>query len=205
VDAELVGSLLEFYRSAADVANLHFAPSVLPADWDAICGSFGLTAGTTLVKTVRETGPVEPVETSLRIGPIESSEADAWGAVQIEAFELPDPTGGFAAMLASFAGLPQATAYGAWDGDKLVATGGLYIWNGVGECVSGSTLPAYRGRGAQTALLARRLEDAFAAGCEWASSETGKPAPGQHNASLANMERVGFKVLYDRRSYRWTA
>ncbi|MFB6720733.1 GNAT family N-acetyltransferase [Kribbella sp. NPDC056345] len=203
IDSALIGEILEVARAAGGrVLNFHLAPEVLPADWAEICAEYGIVAGGTWVKAVREAGPVAPVQTDLRIGVIDPEEAAVWAATQIEIFEMPaDQTD----LLAAFAGVPGCTAYGAWDGDKLVATGALVVTGEIGECVSGTTLPAYRGRGAQSAILARRAEDAFAAGCRWVTSETGKPGPGEHNSSLANMERVGFKVAYDRPIYRWKA
>jgi GNAT superfamily N-acetyltransferase len=203
IDSALIGEILETARAAdARALNFHLAPEVLPANWAEICAEHGIVAGGTWVKAVREAGPVDPVQTDLRIGVIEPDEAATWSALQIEVFGIPkDQTD----LLTAFASAPNVTAYGAWDGDALVATGALVIAGEVGECVSGTTLPPYRGRGAQSAILARRAEDAYAAGCRWVTSETGKPGPGEHNSSLANMERVGFKVAYDRPIYRWKA
>jgi len=203
IDSGLIGEVLEVARAGqAGVMNFHLAPEVLPANWAEICAEHGLVAGATWVKAVREAGPVDAVRTDLRIGVIEPDEASTWAAVQLEVFGIPQDQNG---LITAFAHAPGVTAYGAWDGDKLVATGGLVVAGEVGECVSGTTLPEYRGRGAQSAILARRAEDAFAAGCRWVASETGKPGPGEHNSSLANMERVGFKVAYDRTIYRWEA
>ena len=68
-----------------------------------------------------------------------------------------------------------------------------------------ATLPSHRGRGAQSAFLARRIADATAAGCTVLSAETGKPAEGVRNPSLENLTRVGFEVLYDRVNWVWTS
>jgi len=206
VTSELVGEVLDFFRAAGNpVTNFHLPPEVLPADWAEICQVHGLRQGATMVKLVRDGSPVEPAVTSLRVGPIAVEDRAAWAAVQVEAFGLPDPDGGIGEMLAAINDVPGVTGYAAWDGDKLVATAALYVEGEVGEFVSASTLPAYRGRGAQSALLARRAEDAIAAGCRWLGVETGKPAEGETNPSLDNVQRAGFKVLYDRPSWVWTA
>ncbi|TDD58660.1 GNAT family N-acetyltransferase [Kribbella antibiotica] len=203
IDSALLGEILDVARAAGGHAlNFHLAPEVLPADWVDLCAEHGIVAGGTWVKAVREAGPVDAVPTDLRIGIVDPSEAAVWAATQIEVFGMPAEQ---TDLITAFASAPGCTPYGAWDGDKLVATGGLVEVGEVGECVSGTTLPAYRGRGAQSAILARRVSDAFAAGCRWVASETGKPGPGEHNSSLANMERVGFKIAYDRTIYRWTA
>src|SRR5262249_6707671 len=56
-----------------------------------------------------------------------------------------------------------------------------------------TTLPAFRRRGVQTALLHARLRDAAAAGCTVAAVTT---QPGSR--SQANAQRQGFAVLYTR-------
>ena len=64
------------------------------------------------------------------------------------------------------------------------------------------TEPQYRNCGAQTALLVRRIRDAQAAGCRWVSAET-SPETLAPNHSLRNMQRLGFRQLYQRPSYRF--
>ena len=54
-----------------------------------------------------------------------------------------------------------------------------------------ATLPEFRRRGVQSALIARRLHEAALAGCEYAVVST---QPG--SASQRNMERRGFRVAY---------
>jgi GNAT superfamily N-acetyltransferase len=54
-----------------------------------------------------------------------------------------------------------------------------------------ATLPEFRRRGVQTALIARRLHEAARAGCEYAVVST-QPGGG----SQRNMERRGFRVAY---------
>ena len=56
-----------------------------------------------------------------------------------------------------------------------------------------ATAPEARGRGAQTALLSRRIADARALGCEWISAET-FPVMAPDNPSLRNMLRLGNPV-----------
>ena len=54
-----------------------------------------------------------------------------------------------------------------------------------------STLPQFRRRGVQSALIAQRLQEAALAGCEYAVVST-QPGSG----SQRNMERKGFRVAY---------
>jgi GNAT superfamily N-acetyltransferase len=79
--------------------------------------------------------------------------------------------------------------------------GALFIHKGVAAFFSGSTLPAARGRGAQTALLQARLRAAREAGCDLALVKT---APG--SASQRNVQRAGFRLAYTKAMMRryWT-
>ncbi|MEV6286276.1 GNAT family N-acetyltransferase [Kribbella sp. NPDC051770] len=204
--ADVIAEVVEFYRGeGVTSANFHLLDKVLPADWEEIAAKYGLTRGHSLVKLARDDRRVAPAPTTLRVGPIADTDWDAWAAVQIEAFEFDDPDDRIAGMLRSIGKIEGMTAYGAWDGDVLVGTGALYVDGEAAELVSGATRPAYRGRGAQSALLARRTQDALAAGCRHVFSETGKPADGEQNPSLENLRRAGFDVIYERPIWAWKA
>ncbi|MFF1819172.1 GNAT family N-acetyltransferase [Kribbella sp. NPDC058245] len=203
VDSGVIGEVLDYLRSAGcTTANLSIAPEALPADWDAISAEHSLTAGGTTVRLVREAGPVAPVPTTgLRIEPVGPSDATAWAELQLAVFGMESAS--FGAMLEAYTDWPGVTAYGAWDGETLIGTGSLHVTGAVGRFLNGATVPAYRGRGVQTALIARRIADAFAQGCAWVTSDTAKPPPDGHNPSLANLERAGFKALPDRAHQVW--
>jgi len=76
-----------------------------------------------------------------------------------------------------------------------VAAGGasLFAFDGVAGMFGASTLPQFRGRGVQAALLAARLRWAAQHGCEVAKGIT---LPG--SVSHRNHERFGFRVAYTR-------
>jgi len=75
------------------------------------------------------------------------------------------------------------------------AAGGasVRICDGVAQLCGSATLPSHRRRGVQTALLCRRLLDAFAAGCDVAVITTQPGSKSQQNA-----QRRGFMLLYSR-------
>ncbi|MGD0427866.1 MAG: GNAT family N-acetyltransferase [Candidatus Acidiferrales bacterium] len=91
--------------------------------------------------------------------------------------------------------------YGRRDGcfflafvDGIVAGGaGVFAGQGVGGLFGASTLPAFRRRGVQAALLAARLAWAVEKGCDLAVSFA---RPG--SISHRNIERNGFRVAYTR-------
>jgi N-acetylglutamate synthase-like GNAT family acetyltransferase len=78
--------------------------------------------------------------------------------------------------------------------DGVVAGGaGLRIDEGVAQMTGAATAPAHRRHGVQTALLAVRLADAAAAGCDIAVVTT---QPG--SKSQQNIQARGFDLLYTR-------
>jgi GNAT superfamily N-acetyltransferase len=72
----------------------------------------------------------------------------------------------------------------------------LFISERVADLFVATTRPEWRGRGAQRALIERRLHDGQRAGCDLATSQTGTA-----NASPRNMQRNGFRALYERLIY----
>ena len=91
--------------------------------------------------------------------------------------------------------------FAAFDGDAPAAAGALYVTGEVGWIGIGATIPAQRGKGGQSALLAARIQAAADAGCEVVVTETGAPADGQPNGSYRNIVRAGFEPQYVRANY----
>ena len=92
--------------------------------------------------------------------------------------------------------------YFAMVEDRRVAGAAMFV-GGDGACFGlAATLPEYRNRGAQSALLLRRIRDANAAGCRWVSAEA-FPEVAAPNPSLRNMKRLGLRELYHRPWYRF--
>ena len=82
-----------------------------------------------------------------------------------------------------------------------MAGGALFVKGDVGWLGIASTLPAYRPRGAQGALMARRIRDGADLGCRWLVTETGEDTPHHPNPSYHNMLRTGFSLAYRRPNY----
>ncbi|GAB2590154.1 GNAT family N-acetyltransferase [Kribbella endophytica] len=204
VTLDLVEEIIAFYRTHdVRLATLQFAPSVLPRDWDTIVAKTGLTAGGTWLKLARLAGLVESADTDLRIGEVPAEQAEEWAATLMRGFGM--PTDKLVPMISAVVGRPGFTPYGAWDGDTMVGAASLAIHDQVASFAGAAVLPSYRGRGAQSALLAARARQASAEGAKWLSAETGKPSDGEQNSSLNNMLRTGFEIRYARQNWIWRA
>jgi GNAT superfamily N-acetyltransferase len=77
------------------------------------------------------------------------------------------------------------------------AAGALSIHQGVALFAGAATVPEFRRRGLQTALLQERMRYAFEHGCDLAMMVTEPGARSQRNA-----ERAGFKIAYTRTKWQ---
>ena len=194
----MVDEILEQYQRAG-VRN--FAIQVSPAaqpilvEWLA---TRGLSAQDRWSKVYRTIDPPAIIPTDLRTQRIGQEFAEAFAEVASAAFGMPKD---ILPWLANHVGRNNWYHYLAFDGDNPVATAALYVRKEVGWLGIGSTLPAYRRRGAQGALMARRITDAAGLGCRWLVTETGEDLPEHPNPSYHNMLRTGFKLAYHRTNY----
>ena len=140
---------------------------------------------------------VEPLETrtDLRIGAAD----ERFGAVFVAAYGVDSDT---ASWLASVHRREGWHAFAAYDGQEPVATGALFVAGDVGWVGLGATLPTARGRGAQTAILAARIDRARELELTELVTETGTPRDGRPGPSYRNILRAGFEPSYVRPNYR---
>jgi len=115
-------------------------------------------------------------------------------------FGMPDSVLGWFSVLP---GRPNWRIYVAYDGATPAATGAMYVTGDLAWLGWGATVPEFRNRGGQNALLARRLTDGMAAGVKLFTIETGQPADGElPGGSYRNIERAGFVFSHSRHSFR---
>jgi ribosomal protein S18 acetylase RimI-like enzyme len=160
-------------------------------------------AGTGWAKFFRraESAGESAAQSDLTVRELSPEYADHFGAAIVAGFGLP---AWVAQWFAFLVGRPRWRVYIAYDGETPVACGVLYSDAGWGWMGCDATLSDHRGRGAQTALIRRRIGDAAAAGIEMLTAETGQPAPGleQGNRSYRNYRKAGFTKAYVRPNYR---
>jgi len=137
--------------------------------------------------------------TDLRVELIGPERAEAFGAIVAAAFPMPD---GSAPWLAGIVGRPGWSCFLALDGDEPAGAGALYVDGDQGWVTLGATLPAHRGRGAQSAILAARIRLAARLGCTTLVTETGEATEGRVANSYRNILRAGFAPAYVRPNYR---
>ncbi|HJQ27618.1 MAG TPA: GNAT family N-acetyltransferase [Blastocatellia bacterium] len=131
---------------------------------------------------------------SVRVRRAEAHEARLWAETVARGFftegELPQSL--LDLMGASFHSTAGTHFLSEIDG-QVAGGGGLVMHDRIASLGGASTLPAFRNRGGQTALLRARIRFAAERGCEIIMVTT---LPG--TASQRNVERQGFRVVYTR-------
>lgn len=194
--AEIIEAIRTRYREAGiDRFFLHVHPAARPDRIAEPLTAAGLRPYRRWMKFERGTEPPPAAQSDLEVREIDATHAEAFGHIAAPAFDLTPPAA------ALFADLPKRAGfhlYMSFDGDTPVGTGLLLIEGTDAWFDWGATDPAFRGRGSQRALLARRVTDAIARGCTRLLTCTGEAVPGHPQHSYHNIEWVGFRPAYPR-------
>jgi GNAT superfamily N-acetyltransferase len=161
-----------------------------------------ITSGTGWAKFARGNSPAAAVpKSSIHVRRVGAKSANAFGEVVQEGFGLPF---GAATWFAALFGRPGWHLYLAYDGSTPIASGAAFMQGSIAWFGIDTTLPAHRRRGAQTALINRRIEEARALRLTVCTAETGQPLAGQEaaHASFSNYARAGFTRAYVRPNFK---
>ena len=150
------------------------------------------------MKFSRGTGPRQ-AQSDLRVVQIGEDAAADFARVVTGGFGMPEWA---QPLAANVVGRPGWSCYVAYDGETAAGAGALFVHDGVGWLGLGATLPDFRGRGAQSAILATRIEDARKQGCATVTTETGQRVDDRPSNSYRNILRAGFRERGVRPNYR---
>jgi GNAT superfamily N-acetyltransferase len=150
------------------------------------------------VKLVRGVEEIADVTSDLRLKQIGVEEANTFAGIVSPGFDWPERV---QPWVASLVGRPNWRHYLAYDGDRAVATGALFVYGDYGWLDFAGTLPEYRGRGAQKALIAQRISDARELGVSHLVVETAEETSDRPAPSYRNVIRFGFEVAYVRPNF----
>ncbi len=131
--------------------------------------------------------PVSRADLAVReLGPDDGAEFAAIVCAAFDVGEAAEP------WLARLPGRPGWRIFGAVIDGRIAGVGALFHADGAGWTDWGATRPAFRGRGVQQSLLARRVRAARAMGLSSLHTCTGEAVPGDPQHSYANILRAGF-------------
>jgi GNAT superfamily N-acetyltransferase len=197
--AEGLDTLIEEYKQAGTSRFMvSWAPVCRPQDAGHLFLERGFRHIPSIVRLTRRTDLPVLAPCDLRVVEATVADAEQFGELAARCNELPPE---YAPGLNSTIGHSGWRHYFVLDGDRALAAAAMYADGDVAWAGLGGTLPADRRRGAQTALLARRVLDARAAGARWITSWATAESPDRPNQSLRNMKRLGFEVSYELENY----
>lgn len=197
--ADVLDAIVERYE-AAGVPRffVQVSPAAQPAALFDALQRRGFDHYNNWVKLFRDVAPPPDVATDLRIERARPTLAASFADLLVPAFDWPEHVH---AWLTRLVGRPGWRHYVAFDGDVPAAMAALYVTETYGYLGPAATHPDYRRRGAQSALIARRIRDARALGCQYLVTETAEDRPDHPAPSYRNMRRFGFNVAYVRPNY----
>ncbi len=196
---ESVEAIVDAYAQAAiERYFIHLHPSAEPAELADWLQALGLERARAWVKFERGREAPPEIETDLAIRPARPADGDAFGRIVANAFDLGDPA---APWMARLIRRPGWHIYMSFEAGQPAGAGTPFVRDGVGWLDWGATAPAFRGRGSQSAILARRILDALDLGCRHLVTATGEEAHGDPQHSYKNIMRMGFRPTYLRLNY----
>jgi GNAT superfamily N-acetyltransferase len=136
---------------------------------------------------------------SIRVRVISQNESELWNDVSTRGWchEHPELESFMRQMGVIAASREQSPCFLAEFDGVPAAAGGLVLHQGVALFAGASTVPDYRRRGLQAALLSERMGFAAASQCDLAMMVAEAGSSSQHNA-----EREGFRVAYTRTKWQ---
>jgi hypothetical protein len=177
---------------------LHVIPERVGDDYADLLREAGYEKYRGWMKFRRGAGEAGAIKTDLEIRRIGPDYAAVFAAIVADAFDFGVD---FRPAIAALANDDNWHLYMGFDGHVPACTGALYIKNGRAYLDFGATLPNFRRRGGQTAVLNTRIGAALEAGCTSIVTMTGEAVPGDEQHSYRNILRAGFEEAYLRENW----
>jgi hypothetical protein len=146
-------------------------------------------------KFERETRDPPRVETGHSVHEVGGDARDLFAATVAAGYGMPPP---IAEWLREIVGRPGWSCYVNFADDEPAGAGALFVDEDAAWLGIGATKPAFRRRGGQSALIARRLGEAARRGARFAVTETAVPQPGEPAPGHRNILAAGFRAAYVR-------
>jgi ribosomal protein S18 acetylase RimI-like enzyme len=186
-DPASVKALAAALRNAGRRALLEIAPISIGEIQRRELAAARLAKLWTVVTLRCDLGAIRPeVAHGVVVRGVAVDEADRFGLLAARSYEMAEAE----ALWSAYARVALASCYIAEMEGVPTGVGFMCCWGDDAFLDGAATLPEYRQRGCQTALLAHRLREARALGARGAFSRTG-----EGSLSQRNLERAGFRVI----------
>lgn len=196
VSDEEFRQLENFYRGRNEPVRIETCPLADPSLFEHL-GKHGYRATeftNVMARRISDAEEFTVFGKGISVEAVGEKQIDLWALTVAQGFAEEQPVGGeILEVMKMFALAPGIECYLARFDGKPAGGGTLSLRDGLAGLFGASTLPAFRKRGVQSALLRTRLERGAAAGCSLAVCLA---QPG--STSQRNILRHGFQVLYTR-------
>jgi len=196
VSEEEFTRLVSFYRERNEPVRVEACPLAHATLFDHLgAAEYRVTEFTNVMAQRIEAEPPEPAPgAAVQVRRVGAEKSDLWNRTTAAGFSEDRPVGQeLLDVMKAFALADGVECYLATVDGSIAGGGTLILRDGVAGFFGASTLPAFRRRGVQTALLRARMERAREAKCDLAVCLA---QPG--SSSGRNATRLGFQVLYTR-------
>ncbi|WP_454858081.1 GNAT family N-acetyltransferase [Rhizobium binxianense] len=139
-----------------------------------------------------------PSQDAVKTRKVRSDEAEVFGAMMCAGFGFPER---LTALWAAIVGRDGWSCFYALNGNTPVGTGAMFASGSFAWLGGETTVPSFRNRGAQKALIQARLGDGVARGVSTFVVETEVPSADKASISNANLAKLGFKPVYNRSNF----
>lgn len=178
---------------------VQISPYAQPENIQQMLGQKGFSHYNNWAKLYRKAEiPIPPIHTELTVVEIGKEQAEEYGKLVVQCFEWDER---LVTAFAGTVGAPGYKTYFAMEGQNPVGIAALYTNGKYASMAIAGTLPGHRDKGAQSALLARRIADAKAMDCQYIMAETAEEKPDKPGISYRNMRKFGFEIAYLRPNY----
>lgn len=190
-DAGELDAILEFYGAAGVRPWFELPPA---HDFERLSGPLAAAGARPIAFQTVLYGKPERFEADPCVREIALEEAETFADVLLRGHGVPDdaPRG----HIARWAEHATSRLYLA-EVDGVPAAAGALVLGEVANLANASTLPEFRGRGLQSALIRARIDAAAAAGAELVCSGASWASQSQRN-----LERAGLRVAYTKTVWR---
>ncbi|KMJ57219.1 acetyltransferase [Bacillus sp. LL01] len=188
--------IIEFYSEKGIPARFEVTPSNASADLFRKLSTLGFFQSgfhTALYRSLSsDESPIAGVGNTIQIEEISLVDFDIFGDLYTKGFGMPGAFKNFVTQNNKIlAESDHWVFYMASVEGNPAGVGVLFQKNAVATLAASATVPAFRNKGVQPALIQKRIQQAVDAGCEYV---IGQAAYG--SVSQKNMERAGLKVAY---------
>jgi GNAT superfamily N-acetyltransferase len=150
------------------------------------------------IKLMKPVNEVVSIQNNIITRKMKEDERDFVSEFLVDSFSFPSEIVNFCR---NGLGKRGWTCYVAISGDRIGGTASVFIDKNIAELGIAATIESERGKGIQSALIAKREQFAIKKKCEYIFVETAEPTPKFRGQSYLNMKRLGYKELYRRGNY----